>query len=80
MAGNNVPTNKRNDHIDASHARQPLAAGEMLVRYEVNAVLSLFSVSLSLSPPLSLSLLFLLICFFTFLALSLSLFPSSLFI
>ena len=53
MAGNNVPTNRRNNHIDASHARQPLAAGDMLVRYEVNAVLSLFSVSLSLSPSLS---------------------------
>ena len=28
-------------HIDASHSRQPLVKGERLVRYEVNAVITI---------------------------------------
>ena len=28
-------------HIDASHSRQPLVKGERLVRYEVNAVITM---------------------------------------
>lgn len=33
----NAKTRSRT-HIDASHSRQPLAKGEILVRYELNAV------------------------------------------
>ena len=32
---------KYGSHIDASHSRQPLVKGERLVRYEVNAVMSM---------------------------------------
>ena len=32
---------KYRSHIDASHSRQPLVKGERLVRYEVNAVMSI---------------------------------------
>ena len=34
-----------NSHIDASHSRQPLVKGERLVRYEVNAVMTLFGLA-----------------------------------
>ena len=35
-----TPSKKLIIHIDASHSRQPLVKGEILVRYEVNAVMS----------------------------------------
>ena len=39
--GNQGSHKNSNSHIDASHSRQPLVKGERLVRYEVNAVMSL---------------------------------------
>ena len=35
------PRKNSGSHIDASHSRQPLVKGERLVRYEVNAVMTL---------------------------------------
>ena len=35
------PLKNSGSHIDASHSRQPLVKGERLVRYEVNAVMTL---------------------------------------
>ena len=39
--GNQGSHKNSNSHIDASHSRQPLVKGERLVRYEVNAVMTL---------------------------------------
>ena len=39
--GNQGSLKNSNSHIDASHSRQPLVKGERLVRYEVNAVMTL---------------------------------------
>ena len=39
--GNQSSHKNSNSHIDASHSRQPLVKGERLVRYEVNAVMTL---------------------------------------
>ena len=39
--GNPSSHKNSNSHIDASHSRQPLVKGERLVRYEVNAVMTL---------------------------------------
>ena len=39
--GGQGPHKNSNSHIDASHSRQPLVKGERLVRYEVNAVMTI---------------------------------------
>ena len=41
FVGARKPLKNSGSHIDASHSRQPLVKGERLVRYEVNAVMSL---------------------------------------
>ena len=45
LVGNQSSRKNSNSHIDASHSRQPLVKGERLVRYEVNAVMTLGDVA-----------------------------------
>ena len=47
--GNQGSRKNSNSHIDASHSRQPLVKGERLVRYEVNAVMTLLGTTRGLS-------------------------------
>ena len=44
--GNQGSHKNSNSHIDASHSRQPLVKGERLVRYEVNAVMTVHGMAL----------------------------------
>ena len=43
LVGARGPLKNSGSHIDASHSRQPLVKGERLVRYEVNAVMHIWS-------------------------------------
>ena len=44
IVGDQGPRKNSGSHIDASHSRQPLVKGERLVRYEVNAVITISDV------------------------------------
>ena len=49
IVGSQGSRKNSNSHIDASHSRQPLVKGERLVRYEVNAVMTLLGTTRGLS-------------------------------